>query len=90
MAPFEALYGKKCWSPIGWFKPNEAKLIGPNLVKDAIVNVKVIRERLQALQDQQKSYANIRQQELNFKRGTKYYLKFCQWKYYWDLVKKEN
>ncbi|XP_070018242.1 uncharacterized protein [Nicotiana sylvestris] len=34
MAPFEALYGRRCRSPIGWFEPGEAKLYGTNLVKD--------------------------------------------------------
>ena len=46
MAPFKALYGRKCRSPIGWFEPGEAKLIRPNLLEDAIVKVKIIRERL--------------------------------------------
>ncbi|XP_075091634.1 uncharacterized protein LOC142171828 [Nicotiana tabacum] len=32
MAPFEALYGRKCRSPVGWFEPGEARLLGPNLV----------------------------------------------------------
>ena len=52
MAPFEALYGRNCQSPIEWFKLGEAKLIGPNLVEDAIIKVKVIKESLQATQDQ--------------------------------------
>ncbi|XP_070007346.1 uncharacterized protein [Nicotiana sylvestris] len=36
MAPFEALYGWRCRSPIEWFEPGEAKLYGTNLVKDAL------------------------------------------------------
>ena len=59
MAPFEALYGRKCRSLIGWFKPEENKLISPNVVADVIQKVRLIRERLQAAQDRQKSYANI-------------------------------
>ncbi|XP_060183063.1 uncharacterized protein LOC132613018 [Lycium barbarum] len=31
MAPFEALYGRRCRSPVGWFKPGEAQLLGPDL-----------------------------------------------------------
>ena len=42
MAPFEALYGRKCHSPIGWFEPKESKLIGPDLVADAIQKVRLI------------------------------------------------
>ena len=51
MTHLEALYGRKCWSLIRWFEPNEAKLIGLDLIEDAIMKVKVIRERLQAMQD---------------------------------------
>ncbi|XP_070045878.1 uncharacterized protein [Nicotiana tomentosiformis] len=36
MAPFEALYGRRCRSPIGWFEPGELKLYGTDLVRDAL------------------------------------------------------
>nr|XP_033509242.1 uncharacterized protein LOC117274146 [Nicotiana tomentosiformis] len=35
MAPYEALYGRKCRSPIGWLEVGEAELLGPNLVQQA-------------------------------------------------------
>ena len=75
MAPFEALYGRKCRSPIGWFEPEETKLIGPDLVANAMQKVKIIRERLQAAQDRQKSYANVWQRELEFQEGDRVFLK---------------
>ena len=46
MALSKALYGRKCQSPLGWFELGEAKLIGPDLVEDVIMKVKIIRERL--------------------------------------------
>ena len=46
MAPFEALYGRKCHSPIGWFELSEVKLDGLDLLDDAIQKVKLIREKL--------------------------------------------
>ena len=46
MAPYEALYGRRCRSPIGWFEVGEARLIGPDLVHQAMEKVKVIQERL--------------------------------------------
>jgi transposase InsO family protein len=46
MAPFEALYGRWCRSPIGWFEAGEARLVGPELIQDAIEKVKLIRDRL--------------------------------------------
>ena len=46
MVPFEALYGGRCISPLGWFKAGEAKLLGLDLVQDSINEVKLIRERV--------------------------------------------
>ena len=54
MAPFEALYGRKCRSPIGWFEVGEIALIGPDLVFDAMEKVRLIRERLKSTQSLQK------------------------------------
>ena len=39
MAQFEALYGRRCRSPIGWFKVSEDSIIGPDLVFDALEKV---------------------------------------------------
>ena len=44
MAPFEALYGRRCRSPIGWYEVGEMQMFGPDLVHQAIEDVKVIRE----------------------------------------------
>nr|XP_016507762.1 PREDICTED: uncharacterized protein LOC107825421 [Nicotiana tabacum] len=64
MAPYEALYGRKCRSPIGWFKVGEAEFLGPNLVQQAMEKVKLIRDRLRTAQSQQKSYADVRRRDL--------------------------
>jgi len=66
MAPFEALYGRRCRSPIGWFEVGEAELLGPDLVHQAMEKVKIIQERLKAAQSRQKSYADIRRRKLEF------------------------
>ena len=50
MAPYEALYGRRCKSPIGWFEFGEAGLIGPDLVHQAMEKVKVIQEMLKTAQ----------------------------------------
>ena len=67
MAPYEALYGRKCRSPIGWFETGEARLIGPDLVQQAIEKVKLLQDRLLAAQSHQKSYADNRRRDLEFK-----------------------
>ncbi|XP_070029772.1 uncharacterized protein [Nicotiana sylvestris] len=66
MAPYEALYKRKCRSPIGWFDVGEDTLVGPELVQQAIEKIKLIQERLLAAQSHQKSYADNRRRDLKF------------------------
>nr|XP_009627256.1 uncharacterized protein LOC104117842 [Nicotiana tomentosiformis]XP_016505487.1 PREDICTED: uncharacterized protein LOC107823365 [Nicotiana tabacum] len=75
MAPFEAIYGRRCCSPTGWFELGETKLIGPNIVHDALKKVKLIQERLKTAQSRQKSYSDIRRRDLEFKEGDYVFLK---------------
>ena len=51
MAPYEALYGRKCRTPLCWTKLIEKKVIGPNLIQETEENVKMIRERLKVVVD---------------------------------------
>ena len=66
MAPYEALYGRRCRSLVGWFKVGEAALIGPDSVLYAMDKVQLIRYRLKTIQSLQKSYADVRRRELEF------------------------
>ncbi|WMV18498.1 hypothetical protein MTR67_011883 [Solanum verrucosum] len=59
MAPYEALYGRRYRSPVGWFEVGEAALRGPNSVHDSMEKVQLIRDRLKTSQSRQKSYANV-------------------------------
>nr|GEW06659.1 retrotransposon protein, putative, Ty3-gypsy subclass [Tanacetum cinerariifolium] len=65
-APFEALYGRKCRSPVLWAKIRESRLIGPELVQETIDNVVLKKEKLKAARDRQKSYADNRRKPLEF------------------------
>ena len=58
MAPFEALYGRRCKSPVGWFEVGESSLFGPKIIYDALDKVQVIKDRLKITYSQKKSYAN--------------------------------
>jgi hypothetical protein len=60
MAPFEALYGRRCRTPLNWSQPGERKVFGPDLVTDAERKVKLIRKNLEAAQARQKSYHDRR------------------------------
>ncbi|GJS09677.1 putative reverse transcriptase domain-containing protein [Tanacetum coccineum] len=79
-APFEALYGRKCRSPVLWAKIREGSLIGPELVQETTDKVVAIKERLQAARDRQKSYADNRRKPLEFEVGDRVMLKVSPWK----------
>ncbi|XP_070031682.1 uncharacterized protein, partial [Nicotiana tomentosiformis] len=80
MAPYEALYGRRCRSPVGWFEVGETELYGPDLIHQAIEKVKVIQERLRTAQSRQKSYSDVRRRDLEFKVGDWVFLKISPMK----------
>ncbi|GJS60004.1 putative reverse transcriptase domain-containing protein [Tanacetum coccineum] len=59
-APFEALYGRKCCSPVCWAEVGEVQLTGPEIVQETTEKVIHIKQRIQAARDRQKSYANLK------------------------------
>ena len=75
MAPYEALYERRCRSSVGWFEVGEEALIGPDLVLYAMEKVQLIRDRLKTTQSRQKSYAGLRRRELEFQVDDWHFLK---------------
>jgi hypothetical protein len=75
MAPFEALYGRRCRTPLSWSQTGERKIFGPNLVIEAEGKIKIIQNNLKAAQSRQKSYADIRRRPLQFQVGDFVYLR---------------
>ncbi|WVZ85099.1 hypothetical protein U9M48_032055 [Paspalum notatum var. saurae] len=75
MAPFEALYGSKCRTPLIWTEDSERVPTGPALLKEVEEKIEEIRERLKVAETRQKSYADRRRQELSFEVGDLVYLK---------------
>ena len=75
MAPFEALYGRRCRTPLSWSQAGERKIFGPGLVSEAEEKVKVIQANLKIAQSRQKSYADKRRDPLQFKVGDFVYLR---------------
>ena len=80
MAPFEALYGRKCRSPVCWNEIGEAQLTGPELILETTDKVKKIRENLQTARSRQKCYADRRRKPLEFQVGDHVLLKVSPWK----------
>lgn len=60
MAPFEALYGRKCRTPLFWNQIGERKAFGSEVIKEAEEQVQEIRNNLKIAQSRQKSYADKR------------------------------
>jgi hypothetical protein len=75
MAPFEALYGRKCRTPLFWNQTGETQVFGPDVLRIAEEHVRKIRENLRVAQSRQKSYADTRRRELVFEVGDYVYLK---------------
>ncbi|GJU66172.1 putative reverse transcriptase domain-containing protein [Tanacetum coccineum] len=86
-APFEALYGRKCRSPIMWAEVGEGQLIGPELVLETTEKISQIKDRLKDAHDHQKSYVDKRRKPLKFSVCDYVLLKVSPWK---DLLKKLN
>ncbi|XP_020208256.1 uncharacterized protein LOC109793202 [Cajanus cajan] len=75
MAPFEALYGRKCRTPLCWFKEGESMIVGSEIILQTTKKVKQIQERMKAAQSRQKSYADKRRKPLEFLEGEHIFLK---------------
>ena len=74
MAPFEALYGRRCRTPLSWDEVGDRQLFGPDLIEESEQKVKLIRERLKGAQSRQKSYADSKREETVYEVGDKVYL----------------
>ncbi|KAI3783748.1 hypothetical protein L1987_42834 [Smallanthus sonchifolius] len=66
MAPFEALYGRKCRSPICWNEIGEAQITGPELIQETTDKIFLIRDNIRVARSRQKSYADKRRKPLEF------------------------
>jgi hypothetical protein len=75
MAPFEALCGHHCCTPVNWVEPGERVIFGPDLVIEAEEIVHRIQSNLKAAKAPQESYANKRRRPLEFIAGDRVYLR---------------
>ena len=75
MAPYEALYGRSCRSPLCWTEVGERSITGPDLIRNTFEKVSLILQRLLTAQSRQKSYADVRRRPLEFEVGDHVFLK---------------
>nr|GEV00174.1 putative reverse transcriptase domain-containing protein [Tanacetum cinerariifolium] len=64
VAPYEALCCRKCQSPVYWVEVEEAQLTGPKMIQDTTKKIILIKQRIQAAQDRQKSYADRKREPM--------------------------
>ncbi|XP_070056226.1 uncharacterized protein [Nicotiana tomentosiformis] len=69
MTLYEAFYGGRCRSSIGWFEPGEARMLGTNFVLYTLEEVKLIQDRLRTAHSRQKSYVNKKVRNIDFMEG---------------------
>ena len=69
MAPFEALYDRRCRSPLYWDEVSERRHLGPDVIVQAVDKIRTIQEHLRAVQDRQKSWADSNRRPLEFQVG---------------------
>ncbi|GKA01618.1 putative reverse transcriptase domain-containing protein [Tanacetum coccineum] len=70
-APSEALYGRKCRSPICWAEVGDSQLTGPEIIHETTEKIVQIKSCIQVVRGRQKSYADVRQKPLEFQVGDK-------------------
>ncbi|GKC25929.1 putative reverse transcriptase domain-containing protein [Tanacetum coccineum] len=78
--PFEALYGRKCRSPVCWVEVGQVQLTGLELVQETTEKIIQIKQRMQVANDRQKSYADLKRKPMEFQVGYKVMLKVSPWK----------
>ncbi|GKC47936.1 putative reverse transcriptase domain-containing protein [Tanacetum coccineum] len=78
--PFEALYGRKCRSPMIWTEVGESQLIRPKIMQETTEKIVQIKERLKTARSRHKSYADKRRKPLEFQVGDRVLLKVSPWK----------
>jgi hypothetical protein len=86
--PFEALYGRKCPSPLCWAEIDEREITGPKLIQETTDKIFLIRDRIKAAMDRKKKYTDRRRKPLEFEVGDHVMLKVSPWKGVVRFVKK--
>jgi hypothetical protein len=74
MAPYKALYGRQCRTPLFWSQTRESQVFGREVLKDAERQVQMVRESLKVAQSRQKSYVDKRRRDLSFEIGDFIYI----------------
>ena len=77
MAPYEALYGRPCRTPLCWTQVGERSMLGADFVQETTEKIRVLKLNMKEAQDRQKSYADKRRKDIEFEVGDRVYLKMA-------------
>ncbi|GAU47917.1 hypothetical protein TSUD_404700 [Trifolium subterraneum] len=75
MAPFEALYGRRCRTPLCWYESGENVVLGPDIVQETTEKIRMIQEKMKASQSRQKSYYDKKRKDVEFQEGDHVFLR---------------
>ncbi|GAU43834.1 hypothetical protein TSUD_371130 [Trifolium subterraneum] len=75
MAPFEALYGRRCRTPLYWYESGETVFLGPDIVQETTEKIRMIWEKMKASQSRQKSYHDKKRKDVEFQEGDHVFLR---------------
>ena len=75
IVPYEALYGRRCVTPMCWYQDGEAFVLGPEFLQQMTSKVKSIQDRMRATHSRQKSYVDTRRRPLVFDEGDHVFLR---------------
>ncbi|XP_040951577.1 uncharacterized protein [Gossypium hirsutum] len=80
MAPYEELYSRKCCTTLCWIELGERRVLGSELVSETKNKVCLIRDRLKAASNTQKSYADLKRNDIEYSMGDLVFLKVSPWR----------
>ncbi|GAU45527.1 hypothetical protein TSUD_400740 [Trifolium subterraneum] len=75
MAPYEALYGRRCRTPLCWYESGETVVLGPDIVQETTKKIRMIQEKMKVSQSRQKSYHDKKRKDVEFQEGDHVFLR---------------
>ncbi|GAU48779.1 hypothetical protein TSUD_406220 [Trifolium subterraneum] len=75
MAPYEALYGRRCRTPLCWTEVGDKGVLGPDIIQETTLKIKSVKEHMRVAQSRQKSYADHRRRPIEFEEGDHVFLR---------------
>ncbi|GAU51812.1 hypothetical protein TSUD_416000 [Trifolium subterraneum] len=75
MAPYEALYGRKCRTPLCWTEVGDKGVLGPDIIQETTLKIKSVKEHMRVAQSRQKSYVDHRRRPIEFDEGYHVFLR---------------